>query len=115
MKRKTLIILSTLVILSFVGGSAVSGFTVSSVDGVWGYIDGVTTTSNYYPVDGLGYAREGVRAPLQEDQGYRLLNTVCAPMQNITPPGRIQLDGKVLASIGLDLVRIPAHAPARRI
>ena len=86
MKRKTLIILSTLVILSFVGGSAVSGFTVNSVDGVWGKINGVTTTSNYYPVDGIGYAREGVLAPERANQGYRLINTVCSPMQNITPP-----------------------------
>lgn len=86
MKRKILIIFSTLVILSLVTGASVSAFTVNSVDGVWGYIDGVTTTSNYYPVDGLGYAREGGRAPLREDQGYRLQSTVCTPMQNITPP-----------------------------
>jgi len=86
MKRKTLITFSILIILSLVTGASVSAFTVNSVDGVWGYIDGVTTTSNYYPVDGIGYAREGVRAPLRADQGYRLLDTVCAPMQNITPP-----------------------------
>ena len=86
MKRKTLITFSILIILSLVTGASVSAFTVNSVDGVWGTIDGVTTTSNYYPVDGLGYAREGVRAPSRADQGYRLINTVCAPMQNITPP-----------------------------
>ena len=86
MKRKTLITFSILIILSLVTGASVSAFTVNSVDGVWGTIDGVTTTSNYYPVDGLGYAREGVLAPSQADQGYRLQSTVCSPMQNITPP-----------------------------
>lgn len=86
MKRKILIIFSTLVILSLVTGASVSAFTVNSVDGVWGYIDGVTTSSNYYPVDGIGYAREGVRAPSRTDQGYRLLSTVCGPIQNIQPP-----------------------------
>lgn len=107
MKRKTLIILSTLVILSFVGGSAVSGFTVNSVDGIWGYIDGVTTSSNYYPVDGLGYAREGVRAPSRADQGYRLINTVCAPMQNITPPWP---NTDRWTSVGLDWTGFGSHS-----
>ena len=115
MKRKTLIIFSTLVILSLVTGASVSAFTVNSVDGVWGYVDGVTTTSNYYPVDGLGYAREGTRAPLRESQGYRLINTVCIPMQNITPPWPNLTRWESVGVIGLDLVRIPAHAPARRI
>ena len=86
MKRKTLITFSILIILLLVTGASVSAFTVNSVDGVWGTIDGVTTSSNYYPVDGIGYAREGVLAPLEKDQGYRLINTVCSPMQNITPP-----------------------------
>ncbi len=86
MKRKHVYIIGGVVLLSLLGVGIASAFTVSSVDGVWGYIDGVTNTSNYFPVDGLGYAREGVRAPLRADQGYRLQDTVCTPMQNITPP-----------------------------
>lgn len=86
MKKKILIILGCLILLSLIGTGMSQAFTVDNVDGVWGYVDGVTTTSNYYPVDIIGYARNGVRAPLRQDQGYRLKGSICAPMQNITPP-----------------------------
>lgn len=55
MKKKILIILGCLILLSLIGTGMSQAFTVDNVDGVWGYVDGVTTTSNYYPVDIIGY------------------------------------------------------------
>jgi len=86
MKKKTLIILGSLLILSLIGPSIAQAFTVGNVDGVWGYVNGVTTNSNYYPVDIIGYARNNSMAPTRSDQTYRLQGGVCSPMQNITPP-----------------------------
>jgi len=85
-KKKILIILGCLLMLSLIGPGISQAFTVVNVDGVWGKVNGVTTTNNYYPVDIIGYAREGEMAPLRNDQTYRLKENVCTPMQNITPP-----------------------------
>jgi len=105
MKKKILFILGSLLIISLIGPSIVQAFTIGNVDGVWGHVNGMVTTSNYYPVDGIGYARAGVMAPLQQDQGYRLKNTVCSPIQNITPPwpnpGRWDSVGVTWGGLGL--------------
>jgi len=86
MKKKTLIILGSLLILSLIGPSIAQAFTIGNVDGVWGYINGVSSSSNYYPVDIIGYARNNSMAPTRTDQTYRLQGSVCSPMQNISPP-----------------------------
>lgn len=104
MKKKALIILGSLLILSLIGPSIAQAFSIGNVDGIWGYVNGVASSSNYYPVDIIGYARENVMAPLEQDQGYQLKNIVCSPMQNITPSwpnlGRWNSVGVVWTGLG---------------
>jgi len=106
MHKKYLYIIGSVILLSMLGGGVASAFTVGNVDGVWGKVNGVTTTSNYYPVDGIGYAREGTMAPIREDQGYRLKSSVCTPIQNITPdwPNLVRWD-----SVGVDWDGLGSH------
>jgi len=85
MKNRYLTILSGVVILSLLAIGGASAFTVNSVDGIWGNIDGVATTSEEYPVDIIGYADNGTLAPLKQDQHYILNSDICSGKQNIDP------------------------------
>ncbi|NLE84584.1 MAG: hypothetical protein GX603_08740, partial [Chloroflexi bacterium] len=46
MKKKILFILGSLLILSLVGPGIAQAFTIGNVDGIWGHVNGVVSTSN---------------------------------------------------------------------
>jgi hypothetical protein len=85
MNKKYLYIIGSVVLLSMLGGGVASAFSISNVDGVWGNIDGVTSQPGTYAIDIIGYARNNVRAPLANNQGYYLNANVCSGQQLINP------------------------------
>jgi len=85
MKSKLITIIGGVMVLSLLAMGIASAFTVGSVDGIWGNIDGVVTGSQEYSVDIIGYADNGTRAPTQIDQRYILQSAICSPKQNINP------------------------------
>lgn len=85
MKKKTLIILGSLLILSLIGPSIAQAFSIGNVDGVWGEIDIYETVSAGDVIDVIGVIGN-TSLPGQATQSWERKVEICAGRPAGTSP-----------------------------